>query len=87
MAGLNRLGMHMHMGACEGIRGDTAFCGETTKQTKTGEGMGTRQIFYTFGADNISAESRAPECTKWTIFPEEPCGTLLSIYLICSMEK
>ena len=43
------------------------FVGKTTKRTKTGEGLGTRQIFSTFGANNISVESRKSKYTKWTI--------------------
>jgi len=44
------------------------FVGKTTKHTKTGEGMGTRQIFSTFGANNISVESKKSKYTRWTIF-------------------
>jgi hypothetical protein len=44
------------------------FVGKTTKQTKTGEGMGTRQIFSTFGANNTSVKSRKSKDTSWTIF-------------------
>jgi GNAT superfamily N-acetyltransferase len=43
------------------------FVGKTTKQGKTGEGIGTRQIFATFGAGNISVESAVGEFTRWTI--------------------
>lgn len=44
------------------------FVGKTTKRGKTGEGVGTRQIFSTFGAGNIFIESKVPEFTRWTIF-------------------
>ena len=44
------------------------FVGKTTKRGKTGEGVGTRQIFSTFGAGNIVIESKVPEFTRWTIF-------------------
>ena len=43
------------------------FVGITTKQGTTGEGVGTRQIFSTFGPNNILVESKAGEFTRWTI--------------------
>jgi GNAT superfamily N-acetyltransferase/two-component sensor histidine kinase len=43
------------------------FVGRTTKQGTVGEGIGTRQIFSTFGHDNILVESRVQEFTRWTI--------------------
>lgn len=43
------------------------FVGKTTKKGKTGEGIGTRQIFSTFGPANISVESTVGEGTRWTI--------------------
>jgi ribosomal protein S18 acetylase RimI-like enzyme len=43
------------------------FVGKTTKMNKTGEGIGTRQIFSTFGPTNISVESTIGEGTRWTI--------------------
>lgn len=43
------------------------FVGKTTKKGKTGEGIGTRQIFSTFGPGNINVESRRGEFTRWTI--------------------
>ncbi len=43
------------------------FVGHTTKQEKAGEGIGTRQIFTTFGAGNIKIESRQYKFTRWTI--------------------
>ncbi len=43
------------------------FVGKTTKQRETGEGVGTRQIFSTFGPANILVESKAGEFTRWTI--------------------
>jgi len=44
------------------------FVGKTTKRGKTGEGVGTRQIFSTFGVGNIVVESKVREFTRWTIF-------------------
>ena len=44
-----------------------AFVGKSTKGSGTGEGIGTRQIFSTFGADRIVVESREGEFTRWTI--------------------
>lgn len=43
------------------------FVGRTTKADKAGEGIGTRQIFSTFGAANIKIESRQFKFTRWTI--------------------
>lgn len=43
------------------------FVGRTTKPDKAGEGIGTRQIFSTFGAGNIKVESREGKFTRWTI--------------------
>lgn len=43
------------------------FVGITTKPSETGEGVGTRQIFSTFGPNNIIVESKAGEFTSWTI--------------------
>jgi len=43
------------------------FVGKTTKTGTAGEGLGTRQIFETFGLDNIVVESRQQEFTRWTI--------------------
>jgi GNAT superfamily N-acetyltransferase/two-component sensor histidine kinase len=43
------------------------FVGKTTKQRKTGEGIGTTQIFSTFGPNNITVDSRIGEWTRWTI--------------------
>jgi ribosomal protein S18 acetylase RimI-like enzyme len=43
------------------------FVGRTTKQDKAGEGIGTRQIFSTFGAGNIKIESRQHKFSRWTI--------------------
>lgn len=43
------------------------FVGHTTKGPHEGEGLGTRQVYATFGADNIQVESAAGESTRWTI--------------------
>ena len=42
------------------------FVGKTTKQRKAGEGLGTLQIFSTFGAENITVKS-CPQGTSWKI--------------------
>lgn len=42
------------------------FVGKSTKGSP-GEGIGTRQIYATFGADRIMVESREGEFTRWTI--------------------
>lgn len=43
------------------------FVGKTTKGSMNGEGIGTRQTYSTFGADNIVVESSEGEFTRWTI--------------------
>lgn len=43
------------------------FVGKTTKEGVVGEGLGTRQIYATFGPDNIRVESGWHEYTRWTI--------------------
>ncbi|MDD2318545.1 MAG: GNAT family N-acetyltransferase [Geobacteraceae bacterium] len=43
------------------------FVGKTTKKGRTGEGIGTRQIFSTFGPTNIIVESFVGQFTRWTI--------------------
>ncbi|MDC7233807.1 MAG: GNAT family N-acetyltransferase [Spirochaetales bacterium] len=50
-----------------GKDGLPAFVGVTTKGNKTGEGLGTRQIYATFGAENIDVVSRPGEGTVWKI--------------------
>jgi hypothetical protein len=43
------------------------FVGKSTKGEMAGEGIGTRQTYSTFGADNIAVESSDGEFTRWTI--------------------
>ena len=43
------------------------FVGKSTKGSMAGEGIGTRQTYSTFGADQIAVESREGEFTRWTI--------------------
>lgn len=43
------------------------FVGKTTKEGAIGEGIGTRQIYATFGPENIQVESRWQEFTRWTV--------------------
>jgi len=43
------------------------FVGKSTKGDRTGEGVGTKQAFSTFGADQIAVESKLGEFTRWTI--------------------
>ncbi len=47
--------------------GYPAFVGSTTKERRKGEGLGTVQIYSTFGIENISVESTVGEGTVWTI--------------------
>lgn len=53
-----------------------AFVGRTTKGNKTGEGLGTRQIYATFGAENIEVLSRPGEGTLWRIRLKKLSGKL-----------
>lgn len=43
------------------------FVGKTTKKVRTGEGLGTMQVFSTFGANNIAIESSLGEYTRYAI--------------------
>lgn len=43
------------------------FVGMTTKKVRTGEGLGTLQVFSTFGPNNIDVESKLGEFTRYTI--------------------
>ncbi len=43
------------------------FVGKSTKGNMSGEGVGTRQIYSTFGADHIAVASTPGEFTRWTI--------------------
>jgi GNAT superfamily N-acetyltransferase/two-component sensor histidine kinase len=43
------------------------FVGKTTKGINRGEGLGTSQIFATFGAENIRVESVRGQGTSWRI--------------------
>lgn len=51
----------------KGEDGLPLFVGKTTKDKDAGEGMGTRQIFSTFGAENIEVSTDPGERTTWTI--------------------
>ncbi len=59
------------------------FVGKTTKEGAIGEGVGTRQIFATFGASNIDVESRWQEFTRWTITLKK--GTQKDVSLLTSL--
>ena len=43
------------------------FVGKSTKGEHTGEGVGTRQAYSTFGAERIVVESKLGEFTRWAI--------------------
>ncbi|TVQ38607.1 MAG: GNAT family N-acetyltransferase [Spirochaetaceae bacterium] len=47
--------------------GYPAFVGKTTKGRRKGEGLGTVQIYSTFGVENISVESMVGDGTSWVI--------------------
>lgn len=53
-------------------QGVPAFVGNTTKNRKKGEGLGTIQIYSTFGPENITVESTEGEGTTWTIELHRP---------------
>ena len=61
--------------------GIPAFVGVTTKGKLTGEGLGTRQIYSTFGADSIRVESVVGEGTSWFITMNKVAGTLDRWYI------
>ncbi len=61
------------------------FVGKTTKQGKTGEGIGTQQIFSTFGANNILVESEVGEFTRWTITLKK--STQRDMLMLAEMES
>ena len=48
-------------------RGYPRFVGRTTKGRKTGEGIGTQQIYAAFGPENIEVNSIMGQGTSWTI--------------------
>ena len=51
----------------KGPDGVPLFVGNSTKGAQTGEGIGTRQTYATFGADCIAVDSREGEFTRWTL--------------------
>ena len=61
------------------------FVGRTTKGGKTGEGIGTRQIYATFGAQNIDVSSIKGRGTRWQIRLEKVSGRLDKWHI--SMER
>lgn len=50
-----------------GADGVPAFVGRSTKAHRVGEGQGTRQIFATFGTENIEISSEKGRFTRWTV--------------------
>ncbi len=48
-------------------QGFPRFVGYTTKGKRTGEGIGTQQIYATFGAENIEVSSLLGQGTSWNI--------------------
>jgi len=56
------------------------FVGKTTKKVRTGEGLGTLQVFSTFGANNIKLESRLSEFTRYNIYLSKSSKRDTSIY-------
>ncbi len=62
----NGTGMDPALLQC-GADGYPAFVGSTTKGRRKGEGLGTVQIYSTFGVENISVESMPGAGTSWVI--------------------
>lgn len=57
------------------VRGDDglpAFVGRSTKSRKEGEGLGTLQIFSTFGPENIVVDARPNRGCTWKISLRKP---------------
>ncbi|MGM0431186.1 MAG: GNAT family N-acetyltransferase [Spirochaetota bacterium] len=48
------------------------FVGQTSKEREVGEGLGTVQVYETFGPDHITVESRRDYGTSWTILLDRP---------------
>ncbi len=76
----NGIGMNAKQLAI-GPDGLPKFVGKTTKMRKAGEGLGSIQIFSTFGKDNISIKSSPRNGAVWTIrFDRPPKGTSEKIF-------
>lgn len=58
-----------------GADGIPAFVGRTTKTRQAGEGLGTVQIYSTFGVENISVDGRPNRGCTWRITLRKPLGT------------
>ncbi|MEZ4598588.1 MAG: GNAT family N-acetyltransferase [Syntrophotaleaceae bacterium] len=69
----------------KGPDGLPAFVGNTTKKGKSGEGIGTRQIFSTFGVKNIEVESVPGKATRWII--RVPKSTGQEVHLLSDLES
>lgn len=67
----NGIGMEVKRLVC-GEDGLPAFVGKSTKSRKEGEGLGTLQIFSTFGPENISVDARPNRGCTWKIFLRKP---------------
>ena len=52
--------------------GIPAFVGHSTKKRKAGEGLGTIQIFQTFGAENITVDGSPGRGCTWKIQLQKP---------------
>lgn len=67
----NGVGMSADM-LKEDENGYPAFVGNTTKNRREGEGLGSIQIYSTFGPENIHIESTPNEGTAWTLRFQKP---------------
>lgn len=61
--------------------GIPAFVGKSTKIRKEGEGLGTLQIFSTFGPENIDVDARPNRGCTWKIYLKKPIGLTDPWYL------
>ncbi|MFP4068104.1 MAG: GNAT family N-acetyltransferase [Spirochaetaceae bacterium] len=55
-----------------GPDGMPAFVGRSTKSRKEGEGLGTVQIFRTFGEENIEVDARPNRGCTWKVWLRKP---------------
>lgn len=54
------------------VQGIPAFVGTSTKTRKTGEGLGTLQIYSTFGRENVVVDGRPQRGCTWRITLRKP---------------
>lgn len=67
----NGVGIDRELLSCD-PKGVPLFVGKSSKERQVGEGLGTVQVFETFGADHIEVESTRGEGTTWRILLDRP---------------